>query len=343
MFQEHRVSVVVPAHNEELLIERVVNTMPAFVDHIIVVDDVSTDRTAEKLAALKTVHGERLVVIRHAQNQGVGGAIVTGYEAALAISAEKHLVAVMAGDAQMDPEDLPKLLAPCARGEVDYAKGNRLITGEAWQLIPRTRYLGNAVLSLLTKVASGYWHVADSQTGYTVVTGEALAILHLRRLYPRYGFPNHLLVELNNYDFRVRDVPIRPVYNVGEVSGIRLHKVIPTISWLLFRCYFWRMKEKYIIRDFHPLIFFLVFGMLLTGFSLSLGAYLLYFRLNYGPVSPVGAIFAAVFFNSGVQSILFALWMDMERNKGLKKRFLIVFLDACKNASWNDKMVPLAR
>jgi glycosyltransferase involved in cell wall biosynthesis len=318
LFQEHRVTVVVPAHNEELLIEQVVSGIPAFVDHIIVVDDASTDKTPERLAALKAHHGERLLVIRHPHNQGVGAAIVTGYEAALGIATEKHLVAVMAGDAQMDADDLPKLLAPCARGEVDYTKGNRLITGEAWKLIPRTRYIGNAVLSLLTKVASGYWHVADSQTGYTVVRAEALAMLHLRRLYPRYGFPNHLLVELNNYDFRVRDVPIRPVYNVGEVSGIRLHKVIPTISWLLFRCYFWRMKEKYIIRDFHPLIFFLFFGLLLTSGSLLFGSYLLYLRISVGPISSVAAIFAGVCLNSGIQSILFALWMDMERNKELK-------------------------
>jgi glycosyltransferase involved in cell wall biosynthesis len=317
MFQEHRVSVVVPAHDEELLIERVVDGMPALVDHIIVVDDASKDKTPEKLIALKARHGDRLLVVRHTQNQGVGAAIVSGYEAALQIAREKHLVAVMAGDAQMDPLDLPKLLAPCARGEVDYAKGNRLITGEAWKIIPRTRYLGNAVLSLLTKVASGYWHVADSQTGYTVITAEALAILQLRRLYPRYGFPNHLLVELNNYDFRVRDIPIKPVYNVGEVSGIRLHKVIPTISWLLFRCYFWRMKEKYIIRDFHPLIFFLGFGMLLAGGGLLFGLYLVYLRW-LGPVSPVSAIFVAMSFTSGVQSLLFALWMDMERNKDLK-------------------------
>lgn len=318
MFQEHLVSVVIPAHDEELLIDRVVNGIPVLVDHIIVVDDASKDKTAEKLAALKVQYGDRLITIRHPQNQGVGGAIVTGYEAALRIASTKHLVAVMAGDAQMDPEDLPKLLTPCARGEVDYAKGNRLITGEAWRIIPRTRYLGNAVLSLLTKIASGYWHVADSQTGYTVVRAEALAVLQLRRLYRRYGFPNHLLVELNNYDFRVRDIPIRPVYNVGEVSGIRLHKVIPTISWLLFRCYFWRMKEKYIIRDFHPLIFFLFFGILLSGISLVLGAYLVYLRYAVGPLSPVAAVFAAVCFNSGIQSILFALWMDMERNKELK-------------------------
>lgn len=317
MFQDHLVSVVVPAHNEELLIERVVGGMPSLVDHIIVVDDASTDQTMERLALLKKTHGDRLVIVQHAINQGVGSAIVTGYETALRIASEKHLVAVMAGDAQMDPEDLPRLLAPCARGEVDYAKGNRLITGQAWKLIPHTRYLGNAVLSLLTKIASGYWHVADSQTGYTVVTAEALSVLQLRRLYPRYGFPNHLLVELNNYDFRVRDIPIKPVYNVGEVSGIRLHKVIPTISWLLFRCYFWRMKEKYIIRDFHPLIFFLVFGLILAGGSSGFGIYLAYLR-TMGPVSPVSAVFVMMSFISGIQSILFALWMDMERNKDLK-------------------------
>ncbi len=318
MFHEHRVSVVIPAHNEELLIERVVDGLPPYVDHVIVVDDASDDKTADKLAALKAQHGERLTVIRHAENLGVGGAIVTGYEAALKISAEKHLVAVMAGDAQMDPGDLPKLLAPCALGEVDYAKGNRLSTGEAWKLIPRTRYLGNAVLSLLTKIASGYWHVADSQTGYTVITAEALAVLQLRRLYPRYGFPNHLLVELNNHDFKVRDVPIKPVYNVGEVSGIRLYKVIPTISWLLFRSYFWRMKEKYIIRDFHPLIFFLGFGFALAALGSGLGLYLIYARVTMGPVAPVGAVFAALLVIIGVQSLLFALWMDMERNRDLK-------------------------
>ena len=316
MIKKKKIAVVVPAYQEELLIGRVIETMPAFVDKIVVIDDCSMDKTAEVVAQYVKRQPKKVVLLRHEANQGVGGAIASGYK--WCRDHDMDIAVVMAGDAQMDPEDLPKLLAPCARGEVDYAKGNRLITGEAWKIIPKTRYLGNAVLSLLTKVASGYWHVADSQTGYTVITAEALAVLQLHRLYPRYGFPNHLLVELNNYDFRVRDIPIKPVYNVGEVSGIRLHRVIPTISWLLFRCYFWRMKEKYIIRDFHPLIFFLFFGMLLTGGSLLFGGYLAYLRLTVGPLSPVAAIFAGVCLNSGVQSILFALWMDMDRNKGLR-------------------------
>ena len=218
----------------------------------------------------------------------------------------------------MDPGELEMFCGPVARGELDYAKANRLVSGQAWQLIPRYRYLGNAVLSLLTKIASGYWHVADSQSGYTVIHMQALKVLQLDRLYRRYGFPNHLLVELNNYDFRVRDVPMRPVYNVGEVSGIRLPKVIPTISWLLFKCYFWRMKEKYVIRDFHPLIFFLAFGLLLTGGGLLLGLYILYLRVAHGALSPNAVIFDALCLIMGVQMLFFAMWMDMEHNKGLK-------------------------
>jgi glycosyltransferase involved in cell wall biosynthesis len=318
MYEGRQVAVVVPAYNEERLIDRVLDTMPAMVDRMIVVDDCSTDATAERLAAAQPRHGERLRVIRHAVNGGVGAAIVTGYRAAMEELPDSALVAVMAGDAQMDPEDLPRLLAPLAHDQADYTKGNRLFTGEAWKVIPRHRYLGNAALSLLTKMASGYWHVADSQSGYTAITVAALRIVQLDRLYKRYGFPNHLLVELNNYDFRVRDVPIRPVYNVGEVSGIRLPKVIPTLSWLLFKCYFWRMKEKYVIRDFHPLVFFLSMGLVLTVGGLALGAWILYYRLTTGALSPNTVIFDAFCLIMGMQMLFFAMWMDMEHNKGLK-------------------------
>jgi glycosyltransferase involved in cell wall biosynthesis len=318
MFEGRRVIVVVPAHNEEKLIGQVLDTMPAFVDRVVVVDDGSTDGTAKVLCEAGRQMGDRLRVIRHKGNSGVGAAIVTGYNAALEEGRQQSLVAVMAGDAQMDPADLPKLLTPLVKDQADYTKGNRLFTGEAWKIIPRHRYLGNAVLSFLTKVASGYWHVADSQSGYTAVTAEALSLLQLHRLYPRYGFPNHLLVELNNYDFRVRDVPIRPVYNVGEVSGIRLHRVIPTLSWLLVKCYFWRMKEKYIIRDFHPLVFFLTLGLLVTGAGLLLGIYIVYLRLFEGTVAATTVIFDAFLLISGMQMLFFAMWMDMEHNKGLR-------------------------
>ena len=318
MFEGRRVAVVVPAYNEEKLIDRVLDTMPAFVDRVIVVNDASTDGTAAALAGLQARRGGLLRVVHHAKNGGVGAAIVTGYRLAVEEAQGNDLVVVMAGDAQMDPDDLPRLLIPLVRDQADYTKGNRLFTGEAWKIIPRYRYLGNAVLSLLTKIASGYWHVADSQSGYTAITVDALRVLQLHRLYPRYGFPNHLLVELNNYDFRVRDVPIQPVYNVGEVSGIRLPRVVPTLSWLLVKCYFWRMKEKYIIRDFHPLVFFLTMGLLLTGGGSLLGLYLAYLRLFVGHLSPNAVILDAFCLIMGMQMLFFAMWMDMEHNKSLR-------------------------
>src|SRR5207249_2005783 len=174
---------------------------------------------------------------------------------------------VMAADNQMDPDDLAALVGPVARGEVDYAKANRLFTGQAWQLIPKHRYLGNAVLSLLTKIASGYWHVADSQSGYTAIAFETL---DLDRIYPRYGFPNDMLVHLNVWNARVRDFPSRPVYGVGERSGMRLPLVVPAISWLLLKGFFWRLREKYVIRDFHPLVFFYLLGLLMSALGLAL-------------------------------------------------------------------------
>src|SRR4029079_15643521 len=137
---------------------------------------------------------------------------------------------VMAADNQMDPDELEDLVRPVALGEVEYAKANRLFSGEAWNLISRARYLGNAALSLLTKIASGYWHVADSQAGYTAVSLDALRRLDLDRLYRRYGFPNDLLVHLNGQNARVRDVPSRPIYGVGERSGIRVRSVAPRIA-----------------------------------------------------------------------------------------------------------------
>src|SRR5439155_5940146 len=143
----------------------------------------------------------RVQVIEHERNEGVGAAIVTGYLQALAEWID--VTAVMAADNQMDPDDLRQLCEPVARGELDYAKANRLFTGQAWQLIPRYRYLGNAALSLLTKVASGYWHIADSQSGYTAVSLEYLELLDLDRIYKRYGFPNDMLVHLNVLNARV--------------------------------------------------------------------------------------------------------------------------------------------
>ena len=313
MVEGKRVAVVIPAHNEQDLVGETLAGIPGFVDRIIVVDDASTDATAERARAGGDA---RVDVVTHDRNAGVGAAIVTGYKLALAEGLD--VVCVMAADNQMDPADLMTLVVPVARGELDYAKANRLFTGEAWSLIPRTRYLGNAILSLLTKIASGYWHVADSQTGYTAISREMLAELDLDRVYARYGFPNDMLVHLNVWNARVRDFPSRPVYGVGERSGIRLRRVVPVISWLLVKGFFWRMREKYVIRDFHPLVFFYALGFLMTAVGLALGVLETVLRIM-GNEIPVGTVvLVALLLISGSQFTLFAMWFDMESNKDLK-------------------------
>jgi glycosyltransferase involved in cell wall biosynthesis len=308
-----RVGVVVPAHDEESLIAGVVAAIPEFVDRVYVVDDASTDATGERA---RDGGDPRVEVIRHDRNEGVGAAIVTGYRRALAEGID--VACVMAGDGQMDPADLETLAGAVARGEVDYAKANRLVTGQAWNLIPRSRYLGNAVLSLLTKIASGYWHVADSQSGYTAIAHDTLVQLDLERLYRRYGFPNDMLVSLNVWNARVRDFPSRPIYNVGERSGIRLARVVPAISWLLLRRFFWRLGEKYVIRDFHPLVFFYALGILLTSIGLVLGVVETILRLAGNELTPASVVLVALLLISGIQFTLFAMWFDMETNKDLK-------------------------
>jgi glycosyltransferase involved in cell wall biosynthesis len=313
MLEGKRVAVVVPAHDEEDLIATTLQGIPAFVDRIYVVDDGSRDATVERA---RSVGDARVEVVAHERNRGVGAAIVTGYKRARDEGID--VACVMAADNQMDPADLDVLVLPVARGELDYAKANRLVTGEAWTLIPRMRYLGNAVLSMLTKIASGYWHVADSQSGYTALSKRMLDVLDLDRVYTGYGFPNDFLVHLNVWNARVRDFPSRPIYAVGERSGIRYHQVVPRISWLLVKGFFWRLREKYVIRDFHPLVFFYAFGFLATLAGLVLGGIEIGYRVAGNDVSVGTVVLIALLLISGSQFTLFAMWFDMESNKDLR-------------------------
>jgi glycosyltransferase involved in cell wall biosynthesis len=210
-----RIAVVVPSYNEERLITTVLATMPAFVDLVVVVDDASTDCTAD---VLRRTPGARVRVLRHRENRGVGAAIVTGYRAALAAGAD--VVAVMAGDAQMHPEDLEGLLRPVITGLADYAKGDRLHHPDVWRVMPAERLVAGHVLSWLTRAAAGLPALSDSQCGYTAISSRALAAIDLDALWPRFGYPNDLLGQLAAAGLTVADVPVRPLYG-DEKSGIR--------------------------------------------------------------------------------------------------------------------------
>lgn len=226
MYRGTSVAVVMPAYNVEAHIAGALRTMPPFVDRVVVVDDASADATAAEAAA---VGDPRVEIIRHVRNGGVGAAIQTGYARAVARGAQ--LICVMAGDAQMDPADLPRLLDPAVEGHADYVKGNRFRHREIWQVMPKGRLLGNIVLSVVTKLTSGYRHVFDSQCGYTVITKEALEAIE-GRFFSRYGYPNDLLARLRVAGARVAQRPVRPVYE-GQASGIRLWTVLYPIMGVL--------------------------------------------------------------------------------------------------------------
>lgn len=310
MYKGQNIAVVVPAYNEEQLIGKVIETIPSIVDVIIVVDDASKDRTKEIALSYKPILQDRLIVVTYEINQGVGGAIITGHKKAIELGMD--IVAVMAGDAQMDPSELEKILDPIVDGRCDYSKGNRFYNGEAWKYMPKIRFIANAGLSMLNKIASGYWNVSDPQCGYTAITRKALKILPLDLISKGYHFENSMLLNLNLQNMVVKDVPIKAIYGIGEKSGINEVWAFFSFSRYLWRIFFWRLIEKYVIRDFHPLVLFYFFGMLSFGIGLALGLYLVIYRLLIGLVESTSALFAAFFFMSGLQLVLFAMWFDKD-------------------------------
>ena len=310
MYKAHSVGVVIPCYNEATQIEAVLQTIPEYVDHVVVVDDCSKDETVSVVKAFTSSNATQIHLIEHEINEGVGGAIASGY-----CWMRDHSIdaaAVMAGDGQMNPEDLPHLLDPVVSGEADYSKGNRFVWSGAYDRIPRVRYIGNAILSFLTKIASGYWHVADSQTGYTVINKKALEVIDWQSMYKRYGQPNDLLVKLNVHSFRVKDVPVEPVYDVGEQSGINVRKVVFTIGWLLVKLFFWRLKEKYIIRDFHPLVLFYFMAFSLLIISACFLVRLIWLWIGTGSVPEITLLALIFCFSSSMQSAFFAMWFDSQ-------------------------------
>jgi len=362
MLNNKTIAVVVPAYNEENQIGLVLETMPDFVDRIIVVNDCSKDNTQEKALSYIEKIGQsalpvmeqkksnpfynkaneiieqfnqdeikyftpaniihqnpdnRLVIISLLKNSGVGSAIARGFKWAK----DNHIdcTAVMAGDGQMDPDELLSICEPVLFQSVDYVKGNRLWHKSAKALIPKKRYLGNSVLSILTKIASGYWHISDTQTGYTAISNKALNKIDLFKIYPKYGMPNDMLVKLNIENCSIKEVEIKPIYFIGEQSKMKIRKVIPRISWLLIKSFFYRIWVKYLKKSFHPLFILYHMGLLLILISIPFGIKILIKIFTHTDANPVTVLGFALLFISGFQSLLFAMWMDIQDNERLYK------------------------
>jgi glycosyltransferase involved in cell wall biosynthesis len=366
MLNNKTVAVVIPAYNEEAQIGKVLEGMPAFVDRMVVVNDLSADSTAgEVLAAIRkdgTGHasgqigprtiepdfyneaemvlqehdrteierfvpsevvnsdpgGSRIILINHLKNGGVGAAIARGYKWCKDNNID--CTAVMAGDGQMDPSELESICRPVTDEGIDYVKGNRLVHRSAKLVIPRTRYFGNSILSILTKMASGYWRVSDTQTGYTAISLEALRKIDLPAIYRRYGMPNDMLVKLNIARCTIKEVEIKPVYRVGERSKMKIMRVIPRVSWLLFKAFFRRIWIRYFKRDFHPLFLLYMLAFFLGLASIPFLVEILQNLFVAGKVTPNSILVIYIFLViSGLQSWFFAMWMDIQDNDRLQK------------------------
>ncbi|MDD3042622.1 MAG: glycosyltransferase [Methanosarcinaceae archaeon] len=314
-FYSCRIGVVVPAYNEEALIRDTLRGIPAYVDRIYVVEDGSSDRTSELIDG---VSDPRIVHIRHEVNKGVGCSIIDGYK--LALKDEMDVVAVMAGDNQMDPAQLPRLLIPVIEGRADYSKGNRLLTAKFMKGMSRWRAFGNFLLSLLTKVGSGYWQLLDPQNGYTVISRRALEAMDLDSVYPYYGYCNDLLIKLNAFGMKVEDV-VMPARYGDEKSSIRYGKYILKVSPMLFRGFLWRLRVKYMVLDFHPLALFYITGMVLLPASVFFGVFLLLVAVFSNPFPAYYTVLDLFAMFMGVQMLLFGMFFDMQadRSRRIKK------------------------
>lgn len=267
MYKEKKVTVVVPAYNVAPHILQVLKTIPEFVDEVVVVDDCGSDETGQLLAQ---VSDPRVVVLKHECNQGVGGAMVTGLKRALKDGSD--LIVKMDGDGQMDPRYIPNLLAPLIEEGYAYAKGNRFLDNAKLRDMPTLRLLGNYGLTFLTKLASGYWHVFDPQNGFVALKAEALEKIDLDHIAKRYFFENDMLVHLNIFGFRVKDVPIPARYG-EEASSMSIFEVLVTFPVYLFKRFWYRLYQKDILREFSPNAVFWVCGLALFSWGFLFGAY----------------------------------------------------------------------
>ena len=315
MYRNHKICAIIPVYNEQKQIKNVINDLPNFFDQIIVIDDKSKDSTVSVIEQIQNSNG-KITLIKKKIREGAGSAKKEGY--LFAKKTNNDIFVTLDGDGQMDNNEIVNLIDPIIEDKLDFTKANRLGHVEVFKNMPKHRFLGNSILTLFTKIASGYWHVTDTQTGFTACNRKVLETLPFEKLYHSYGYPNHLLVMLNIYNFRVGDISSKPIYNVGEKSHINIITVGFKIFWLLLKSFFWRLKEKYIIRDFHPLVFFYFFGIMFLLLSILLSFRLIFVWYDRGSIPSINALAAMFSFVSSSIFILFAMWFDMDYNKDLK-------------------------
>jgi dolichol-phosphate mannosyltransferase len=301
------IAVVIPAYRAAAHIEAVLAGIPSFVHHVIVVNDCSPDDTAQRVAKWPE---PRVRLVSLGQNQGVGGAVLAGYEAAAALGAE--IIVKMDSDGQMDPLYLWPLILPIVRGEADYTKGNRFIRLRQLRSMPVTRRIGNIGLSFITKLASGYWHIFDPTNGYTAIHASLLPHLDRSQIDRRYFFESSMLLELGLLRAVVVDVSIPARYG-DEVSSLSERQALFGFPPRLLAGFLRRLLLRYFVGDFGLFAIFLMSGLALTLFGVLFGGFhwIRSMRLDIG--TPTGTVMLAVLpIVLGIQFLLQAITLDVQ-------------------------------
>ena len=307
-FQSYPIAAVIPAFRVEQEIETVLHGLPAYLKYIIVVDDASPDNTYQLVTALAK-RNRRLILMRHSRNQGVGGAMVTGFRKALELGAQ--IVVKIDGDGQMDISNLPDLLLPLIQGRADYTKGNRFRDFAALRQMPWLRRIGNMGLGFLAKAATGYWNLFDPSNGFIAIRSETLGLLPLDQIDHTYYFETSMLAHLYLLGAVVQDIPM-PAHYQGEASSLLIHRVLLEFPLKLFNTLFRRAILKNFVYDFSMASIYLLTGLPLLLFGLIFGTFKWIHYASLNIPAPTGTvILPTLSVLLGIQLLLSAIEIDL--------------------------------
>ena len=325
---QQKIAVVIPSYKVTCHILSVITAIGTEVDRIYVIDDCCPDGSGNFV--LEHCKDPRVTVLHHTSNQGVGGAVMTGYRAAIADGIS--IIVKVDGDGQMDPQLIPLFVAPIMSGDADYTKGNRFFDLEEIGNMPPIRLFGNAVLSLMTKISSGYWDLFDPTNGYTAIHASIAKHLPFHKISTRYFFETDMLFRLNTLKAVVVDVPMDAKY-ADEVSNLKISKIIGEFLLKHSRNFLKRIFYNYYLRDMTIASFELPLGIILFFGGIGFGSYQWIHSVKHGITTPTGTIMLATLpILMGMQLLLAFLSFDMNSVPRLPKhKTLIKYKKSFKN------------
>jgi glycosyltransferase involved in cell wall biosynthesis len=317
MYKNKRIALVVPAYNEQRLIKPTLENVPSLIDRVYAVEDGSTDKTFSVIQSIMK-KDKRIMILKHKKNMGLGHAIITGY--LKSYEDKNDITVVVGGDYQMDLSEVKNFLDPIIDGTADFTKGNRFLYSESIaDKMPLMRIIGNTSLSFITKLSTGYWKIFDSNDGYTAISLDALGRIDWSKAWKWYGYNGDWMARFNVANIRIKDIPRRPIYLKGErQSQIKIIKYMSRVGPHLTRMFFWRLKRKYLYRDFHPLVLFYAMSFLVLVFGFIAGINIILARIFSWSLSGNFVILCALCLILGFQSFGFAILFDLQANEKLQ-------------------------